>query len=633
MTTSATISSQAFVGDFNGDGHLDVAVSGNANNIYVFLGNGDGTLQSPLVTAIGVPFGIVSTGDFNGDGIADIAILEPGGPISVLPGNGDGTFQPPISVISAGSPSAVQAADLNGDGRPDFVFYSSSGLVESLNDGNGTFQTPVVISSDSSLYGSIAITDITGDGFPDVVTLGTTGAVIFPGKGDGTFGGPLTPGVIILPPSSALFGGSSGEIPSSGVTLVIAGNVIDLWFESSYIDYGEGGYVPINVFCQIQGGTGLTSSSNGSCNSTDTNAPQSIVVSTATGNFEGFGPYDIASVTKTNVFNQTTGGEDTTFAFGIQSTAFWPAATASFTGTSLPGPAPQTIVSSYSGDTNYAPGTSNSLILYAQPSPSINVVSYPGQSEPYGTSVTFSVIVSGTTLPSGTVQFFNGSTALSSALPLIGSPGDTSTANYTTSTLAPGNYSISVKYSGDTNYAPETSGGLSYQVTAAKLSFISSGVTTPYGSPVTVTAQLGVAGEQPAPTGQVTLSGQGGAPLGSQTFTISGAPPFQLSAALNTAGQHLVPGRYAFVWSYTGDAYWAPALTESVLTVQGTDSLSLSYSGPATVTAGGTPVTFSGTLSEPYSSYTNTPSGTVSLLQNGNVIATTSLSVAPPFSF
>ncbi|WP_117302070.1 Ig-like domain repeat protein [Paracidobacterium acidisoli] len=61
--------------------------------------------------------------------------------------------------------------------------------------------------------------------------------------------------------------------------------------------------------------------------------------------------------------------------------------------------------------------------------------------------------------------------------------------------------------------------------------------------------------------------------------------------------------------------------------------MTLTYSGPSTVTAGVAPVTFSGTLSESYSSYASPPTGTVSLLQNGSVIATTPLSGTPPCSF
>jgi hypothetical protein len=65
------------VGDFNGDGFLDVAsTDGFADNVNILLGNGDGTLNSPGQLFGGVPnsFGSVVAADFNGDHRADLAV-------------------------------------------------------------------------------------------------------------------------------------------------------------------------------------------------------------------------------------------------------------------------------------------------------------------------------------------------------------------------------------------------------------------------------------------------------------------------------------------------------------------------------------------------------------------------------
>jgi hypothetical protein len=65
QTLEAT-SGPVVVGDFNGDGHLDLATDDGG----VYLGNGDGTFQIPT-GGTGRDGGAVVLGDFNGDGHLD----------------------------------------------------------------------------------------------------------------------------------------------------------------------------------------------------------------------------------------------------------------------------------------------------------------------------------------------------------------------------------------------------------------------------------------------------------------------------------------------------------------------------------------------------------------------------------
>jgi hypothetical protein len=59
------------VGDFNGDHRLDVATAGGA--VWILLGRGDGTFQSPEDLGVGFRPLSVTVGEFNGDGRQDVA--------------------------------------------------------------------------------------------------------------------------------------------------------------------------------------------------------------------------------------------------------------------------------------------------------------------------------------------------------------------------------------------------------------------------------------------------------------------------------------------------------------------------------------------------------------------------------
>ncbi len=126
------------VGDFNGDGILDLAFS-DLNGVEIALGNGDGTFKETSASPIAVPSELYSlvAGDFNHDGKLDLAGVENyDGVIDLLIGAGDGTFTvesttPAASQNFPGSFSLV-AADFNEDGVPDLAMLTNNVATASI---------------------------------------------------------------------------------------------------------------------------------------------------------------------------------------------------------------------------------------------------------------------------------------------------------------------------------------------------------------------------------------------------------------------------------------------------------------------------------------------------------------------
>lgn len=184
------------LGDFNGDGKLDMVyygeVEGNAT-LFIVLGNGDGTFQAATpahsIPNVGVPG--VAVGDFNGDGKLDMAVASSQftGPaaIQIFLGNGDGTFT--AGTLYTATESTIATADVNGDGKLDLVYYGVSengvsGLCMMPGNGDGTFGASLCSGSNSV----IQLVDFNGDGKLDVIGNGS----ISLGNGDGTFGNPIS---------------------------------------------------------------------------------------------------------------------------------------------------------------------------------------------------------------------------------------------------------------------------------------------------------------------------------------------------------------------------------------------------------------------------------------------------------
>ena len=192
-------------GDFTGDGRVDLAVAGNnvagTGVVSVLLGDGDGTFQPPVNYAAGTTFpSALVAGDFNGDGRVDLAItgnnVAGTGVVSVLLGNGDGTFQPPVT-IAAGvkDTTALVAGDFNGDGRVDLAGVGT-GLFVKLNQGADTFADPRALPA--AMHATPVLADLTGDGVDDLLVIDQAGQILWR-KGQAGEPGSFEPPITVNP--------------------------------------------------------------------------------------------------------------------------------------------------------------------------------------------------------------------------------------------------------------------------------------------------------------------------------------------------------------------------------------------------------------------------------------------------
>lgn len=223
-------------GDFNGDGNPDLAIGflahkGKAGIVSTLLGNGDGTFGNAHNVQVASRVDHLVIGDFNGDGKLDVAVTTGqdyghAGDLELVLGNGDGSLQAPIVVTTFPYYTpALSAADLNHDGKLDLVTVGgdSTGanqvLTVLLGNGDGTFQSAVTYADGSNQKpGGIALADIDGDGNLDVVAPATAGLDVFYGAGNGTLTGPNSIS-LFLPPSAV----SAIDIFGNGRKNLVAG--------------------------------------------------------------------------------------------------------------------------------------------------------------------------------------------------------------------------------------------------------------------------------------------------------------------------------------------------------------------------------------------------------------------------
>lgn len=170
--------------DVNGDSRLDWLyyidhITGNQESINYTLQNPDGSFAAP-VTIVShtseneVDNSVKAIGDFNGDGKVDVAYQSLSSPerrIRVLKNNGDGTFTLGAPQTMIGTSTGVNSYDFNLDGRSDILALGGPQFVVYYGQADGTFVGEAQAALNNPTVGFIKVADFNGDGRPDVVNI------------------------------------------------------------------------------------------------------------------------------------------------------------------------------------------------------------------------------------------------------------------------------------------------------------------------------------------------------------------------------------------------------------------------------------------------------------------------------
>ncbi|MBI4518703.1 MAG: VCBS repeat-containing protein [Deltaproteobacteria bacterium] len=166
-------------GDIDGDGIVDVAVIDNlGDDVFIFLGNGDGSLKPPTALATKrMPWGI-AIGQLDGQPGNDLAVtnqLDNTASIFFNRNTGHTSFAGPSNFPVSTKPGQLISGDFNDDGFTDLVALNTGNLgsndvTELIGNGSGGFQSKGNFLVKEGAR-QMTVGDFNGDGFPDIAIV------------------------------------------------------------------------------------------------------------------------------------------------------------------------------------------------------------------------------------------------------------------------------------------------------------------------------------------------------------------------------------------------------------------------------------------------------------------------------
>ena len=585
------------IGDLNNDSKTDIVVAcenpdnGGAYPVAEYLlGNGDGTFQAPVAFATSVTAGIitaptqVAVGDFNGDGVLDVALIDGlDGKAQALFGAKpfDGTYTASTAAsfdTTQGQVASAAAADFNRDGKSDiglleFNYDGGNGAVLVLtSNGSGGFSSPspgyYPFSANSETLAFMTVTDVNGDGFPDI-------AVADPGQTDSN-----DAGQVIVFENAGLGAGNLGtlnaaySIPGTSGAGSVAG--------APFPVVGAPATSPVAPSWNL-----LYSAPDPTTGNLDIIPLKRLGVNDWQAGTTIATPvlpiYDGQTYPSPMVASDLNGDgylDATIFGFDANRNSYLdPVAYSNDSATTLTSssgvitPGSYSLSAQYAGNTLFAGGASPNLPITITPGTATGRLSGPSASL-FGTPVTITATlagVAGGAAPSGLVQFFDNGAPLGLPNgPPVTNPPDY-TVSLTTSSLPIGLNTITVSYSGDTNYTALST----RQIAPLQINVSPNPVKATLTGPSTANP-----GEQPSLT--FTISQAYPQPI-QGTFTLTVQPP---------ASGGVVDPAVQFSTGGTTFNFTIPAGTTTTPTVQlQTGTLAATITVTLTLTADGQDVT------------------------------------------